>query len=64
MSGWFVLPGDILFAKFTYKGFTKVFFVRMKETDREVTAWVISSRLRENGKGIVLGRAGDDDVPK
>jgi hypothetical protein len=61
MDGWFVVPGDTLFAKFTYKGFTKVSFIRMKKTDREVTAWVITSRLRENGKGIVPGHAGDNE---
>jgi hypothetical protein len=59
MEGWFVVPGDTLFAKFTYKSFTKVSFIAMKKTDREVTAWVISSRLRENGKGIVPGNTGD-----
>lgn len=64
MDGWFVVPGDTLFAKFTYKGFTKVSFIRMKKTDREVTAWVDSSRLRENGKGIVPGHADDDEVRK
>ena len=65
MDGWFVVPGDTLFAKYTYKGFTKVSFIRMKKTDREVTAWVIASRLRENGKGIVPGHADDDeDAPK
>jgi hypothetical protein len=62
MDGWFVVPGDTLFAKFTFKGFTKVSFIRMKKTDREVTAWVISSRLRENGKGIVPGHADDDEA--
>lgn len=61
MDGWFVVPGDTLFAKFTSKGFTKVSFIRMKKTDREVDAWVISSRLRENGKGIVPGHAYDDE---
>jgi hypothetical protein len=61
MDGWFVVPGDTLFAKCTYKGFTKVSSIRMKKTDREVTAWVISSRLRENGKGIVPGHADDNE---
>jgi hypothetical protein len=61
MDGWFVVPGDTLFAKFTYKGFTKVSFIRMKKTDREVTAWVVSSRLHENGKGIVPGHSNDDE---
>lgn len=59
MAGWFVLPGDVLFAKFHYKGFTKVSFIAMKKSDREVTAWVTASRLKENGKGIVPGHAPD-----
>jgi hypothetical protein len=63
MDGWFVVPGDTLFAKFKFKGFTKVSFIRMKKTDREIDAWVISSRLRENGKGIVPGNV-DDEASK
>lgn len=59
MVGWFVLPGDTLFAKFVYKGFTKVSFIAMKKSDREITAWVVSSRLRENGEGIVPGHSPD-----
>lgn len=62
MDGWFVVSGDTLFAKFTYKGFTKVSFIRMKKTDREVTAWVISSRLRENGRGIVPRHTDDNEA--
>jgi len=61
MDGWFVVPGDTLFAKFAYKGFTKVSFIAMKRSDREVTAWVISSRLQENGKGIVPGHSPDSE---
>lgn len=61
MEGWFVVPGDILFAKFTYRGFTKVSFIAMKKSDREVTAWVLSSRLQENGKGIVPGHSPDGE---
>ncbi|MDC8756410.1 hypothetical protein [Janthinobacterium fluminis] len=59
MAGRFVLPGDTLFAKFDYKGFTKVSFIAMKKSDREITAWVVSSRLRENSEGIVPGHAPD-----
>lgn len=65
MAGWFVLPGDTLFAKFVYKGFTKVSFIAMKKSDREVTAWVVSSRLLENGEGIVPGHSPDvEEVSK
>lgn len=59
MDGWFVVPGDTLFAKFDYKEFTKISFIAMKKSDREITAWVISSRLQENGRGIVPGHAPD-----
>jgi hypothetical protein len=61
MNGWFVVPGDILFAKFTFQAFTKVSFIQMKKGDREVTAWVFSSRLQENGKGIVPGNSPDSE---
>ncbi|MES2261151.1 MAG: hypothetical protein V4724_21760 [Pseudomonadota bacterium] len=61
MDGWFVVSGDTLFAKFTYAGFTKVSFIKMKKSDREITAWVISSRLRENEKGIVPGHSPDSE---
>jgi len=59
MDGWFVVPGDALFAKFTYQGFTEVSFIPMKKGDREVTAWVFSHRLKENGRGIVPGHSPD-----
>ncbi|MBD8531079.1 MULTISPECIES: hypothetical protein [unclassified Massilia] len=57
MNDQVLVSGDMLFAHFTYKGFTKVSFIAMKKGDRDVTGWVISSRLRENGKGIVPGSA-------
>jgi hypothetical protein len=61
MNSWFLVPGNMLFAHFEYKGFTKVSFIAMKKNDQAVTAWVFSSRLRENGKGIVPGRAYDNE---
>ena len=59
MSGLFVVPGDTLFAKFEHGGYTKVAFIARKKSDVEVTAWVLSSRLKENGKGVVPGHAVD-----
>lgn len=56
IDGLFVIPGDMLFAQLEHNGFTKVAFIAMRKTDKkDVIAWVISSRLKENGKGITPG---------
>lgn len=57
IRGLFVVPGDMLFAQLEYKGFTKVAFIAIRKTDKkDVVGWVVSSRLKENGEGIVPGR--------
>ena len=56
IDGLFVFRGDVLFAQLEHDGFTRVAVIPAKRPDgRDVIAWVRTSRLRENGKGIVPG---------
>ncbi len=53
ISGLFVIPGDVLFPQIEYKGFTKAAFIPTRKTDKEVLAWVLSSRLKKSDKDSV-----------
>ena len=56
ISGLFVIPGDMLFASSKYGKYTRVSFIALRKSDKkDVEGWVLSSRLRENGQGIVPG---------
>ena len=56
MPGIFVIPGDLLFASYQSGAFTRVSFIALRKTDKkDVEGWVLTSRLRENGNGIVPG---------
>lgn len=56
IDGLFVFRGDVLFAQLEHNGFTRVAVTPTTRSDgRDVIAWVRTSRLRENGKGIVPG---------
>ena len=56
IPGLFVIRGDMIFDQVDYNGFSKVAFIALKKTDKkDVVAWVVSSRLTENGAGIVPG---------
>jgi len=56
MTGVFVVRGDALYAQVEYGGFTRVAIVPVHGTDdNDTIAWVRTSRLRPNGRGIVPG---------
>ena len=55
LPGIFVVPGDLLFAQTEHNGFTKVAYIALRKDRKDVTAWVLTARLKPNGKGIVPG---------
>jgi hypothetical protein len=54
--GVFIIRGDELYAQLEYNGFTRVAIFPVRKTDsNDIIAWVRTTRVTANGKGIVPG---------